>query len=159
MLFRSVENPIDMTYEELKAMPSVEQFSTLSCVSNKVGGDLISNAIWKGVPLKNLLEQAHVRQGAEYIVFRCFDGYDVGIPLEKGLEDGTILAYQMNREALTPAHGFPVRAIVRQRGAGRRAHRCLRGLGCGTGILRGGLVTGTARQPPDHDRRAPHRDH
>ena len=107
-----VDNPIEITYEELKAMPSVEQFSTLGCVSNKVGGDLISNAIWKGVPLRNLLEQAKIKQGAEYIVFRCFDGYDVGIPLEKGLEDGTILAYEMNRETLTPAHGFPVRAIV-----------------------------------------------
>ena len=107
-----VDNPIEITYEELKAMPSVEQFSTLGCVSNKVGGDLISNAIWKGVPLRNLLEQAKIKQGAEYIVFRCFDGYDVGIPLEKGLEEGTILAYDMNRETLTPAHGFPVRAIV-----------------------------------------------
>ena len=107
-----VDNPIEITYEELKAMPSVEQFSTLGCVSNKVGGDLISNAIWKGVPLRNLLEQAKIKQGAEYIVFRCFDGYDVGIPLDKGLEDGTILAYDMNRETLTPAHGFPVRAIV-----------------------------------------------
>jgi DMSO/TMAO reductase YedYZ molybdopterin-dependent catalytic subunit len=107
-----VDNPVEITYEELKAMPSVEQFSTLGCVSNKVGGDLISNAIWRGVPLRNLLEQAKIRQGAKYIVFRCFDGYDVGIPLEKGLEDGTILAYDMNRAALTPAHGFPVRAIV-----------------------------------------------
>jgi DMSO/TMAO reductase YedYZ molybdopterin-dependent catalytic subunit len=107
-----VDNPVEITYEELKAMPSVEQFSTLGCVSNKVGGDLISNAIWKGVPLRNLLEQAKIRRGAEYIVFRCFDGYDVGIPLEKGLEDGTILAYDMNRATLTPAHGFPVRAIV-----------------------------------------------
>ncbi len=107
-----VDNPIELTYEELKAMPSVEQFSTLSCVSNKVGGDLISNAIWKGIPLKNLLNQAQIRQGAKYIVFRCYDGYDVGIPLEKGLEDGTILAYEMNRAVLTPAHGFPVRAIV-----------------------------------------------
>jgi DMSO/TMAO reductase YedYZ molybdopterin-dependent catalytic subunit len=107
-----VDNPIEITYEELKAMPSVEQFSTLGCVSNKVGGDLISNAIWKGVPLRNLLELAKIKQGAEYIVFRCFDGYDVGIPLEKGLEDGTILAYDMNRETLAPAHGFPVRAIV-----------------------------------------------
>jgi DMSO/TMAO reductase YedYZ molybdopterin-dependent catalytic subunit len=107
-----VDNPIELTYEELKAMPSVEQFSTLSCVSNKVGGDLISNAIWKGIPLKNLLNQAQIRQGARYIVFRCYDGYDVGIPLEKGLEDGTILAYEMNRAVLTPAHGFPVRAIV-----------------------------------------------
>jgi DMSO/TMAO reductase YedYZ molybdopterin-dependent catalytic subunit len=107
-----VDNPIELTYEELKAMPSVEQFSTLSCVSNKVGGDLISNAIWKGIPLKNLLNKAQIRQGARYIVFRCYDGYDVGIPLEKGLEDGTILAYEMNRAVLTPAHGFPVRAIV-----------------------------------------------
>jgi DMSO/TMAO reductase YedYZ molybdopterin-dependent catalytic subunit len=107
-----VDNPAEITYEELKAMPSVEQFSTLGCISNKIGGDLISNAIWKGVPLKNLLEQAQIRPGAEYIVFRCFDGYDVGIPLEKGLEDGTILAYEMNRATLTPAHGFPVRAIV-----------------------------------------------
>ena len=107
-----VDNPIELTYEELKAMPSVEQFSTLSCVSNKVGGDLISNAIWKGIPLKNLLNQAQIRQGAKYIVFRCYDGYDVGIPLEKGLEDGTILAYEMNRAVLTPAHGFPVRAVV-----------------------------------------------
>ncbi|MGE5661222.1 MAG: molybdopterin-dependent oxidoreductase, partial [Ignavibacteriales bacterium] len=107
-----VDNPIELTYEELKAMPSVEQFSTLSCVSNKVGGDLISNAIWKGIPLKNLLSQAQIRQGAKYIVFRCYDGYDVGIPLEKGLEDSTILAYEMNRAVITPAHGFPVRAIV-----------------------------------------------
>jgi DMSO/TMAO reductase YedYZ molybdopterin-dependent catalytic subunit len=107
-----VENPFEMTYDELKALPSVEQFSSLGCISNKVGGDLISNAIWKGVPLKTILEEAQVRPEAEYIVFRCFDGYDVGIPLEKGLEDGTILAYEMNRATLNPAHGFPVRAIV-----------------------------------------------
>ncbi len=107
-----VDNPMEITYDELKAMPSVEQFSSLSCVSNKVGGDLISNAVWKGVPLKNILEQAQVRPGAEYVVFRCFDGYDVGIPLEKALEEGTILAYDMNRATLNPAHGYPLRAIV-----------------------------------------------
>jgi DMSO/TMAO reductase YedYZ molybdopterin-dependent catalytic subunit len=107
-----VDNPMEITYDELKAMPSVEQFSTLSCVSNKVGGDLISNAIWKGVPLKNILEQAQIRPDAEYVVFRCFDGYDVGIPLDKALDDGTILAYDMNRATLNPAHGYPLRAIV-----------------------------------------------
>jgi DMSO/TMAO reductase YedYZ molybdopterin-dependent catalytic subunit len=53
-----VENPAEVTYEELKAMPSVEQVSTLGCISNKVGGDLISNAIWKGIRLKTLLDQA-----------------------------------------------------------------------------------------------------
>ena len=107
-----VDNPVELTYEDIRSMPSVEQATTLGCVSNKVGGDLISNALWKGVPLRNILEQVYVRSEAQYIVFRCHDGYDVGIPLEKGLEDGTILAYDMNRAPLTPAHGFPVRAIV-----------------------------------------------
>ncbi|MGH9987794.1 MAG: molybdopterin-dependent oxidoreductase, partial [Nitrososphaeraceae archaeon] len=107
-----VDNPFEITYEELKEMPSVEQVTALGCVSNKIGGDLISNAIWKGVPLRNILEQAQIMPGAEYVVFRCFDGYDVGIPLEKALEEGTILAYDMNRATLNPAHGFPVRAIV-----------------------------------------------
>lgn len=93
-------------------MPSVEQVSTLGCISNKVGGDLISNAIWKGIRLKDLLDQTQIKEGAEYVVFRCFDGYDLGIPLTKALEEGTILAYEMNRETLTPAHGYPVRAIV-----------------------------------------------
>jgi DMSO/TMAO reductase YedYZ molybdopterin-dependent catalytic subunit len=65
-----VDNPFEMTYEELKALPSVEQASTLGCISNKVGGDLISNALWKGVPLKNLLEQARIKLNAKYIVFR-----------------------------------------------------------------------------------------
>jgi DMSO/TMAO reductase YedYZ molybdopterin-dependent catalytic subunit len=107
-----VDNPFELTYEELKSMPSVEQNSTLACISNKVGGDLVSNAIWKGISLKNLLDQAQIKEGAEYVVFRCFDGYDVGIPLTKALEEGTILAYEMNRATLTPAHGYPVRAIV-----------------------------------------------
>jgi DMSO/TMAO reductase YedYZ molybdopterin-dependent catalytic subunit len=107
-----VDNPFEINYKELRDMPSIEQFATLECVSNKIGGDLISTAIWKGVRLKDLLEKAHVKPTAKYIVFRCFDGYDVGIPLERGLLEGTILAYDMNGAPLTSEHGYPVRAIV-----------------------------------------------
>jgi DMSO/TMAO reductase YedYZ molybdopterin-dependent catalytic subunit len=107
-----VDNPLELNYKELRDMPSVEQFATLECVSNKIGGDLISTAIWKGVRLKDVLEKAQVKPTAKYIVFRCYDGYDVGIPLDRGLLDGTILAYDMNGEALTAEHGYPVRAIV-----------------------------------------------
>lgn len=107
-----VNNPLTITYEEIKAMPSIEQYATLQCVSNKIGGDLISTALWKGVHLKDLLARARLRPEAKYIVFRCYDGYDVGIPLERGLLDGTILAYEMNLAPLTPEHGYPVRAIV-----------------------------------------------
>jgi DMSO/TMAO reductase YedYZ molybdopterin-dependent catalytic subunit len=107
-----VNNPLSLTYGEIKAMPSVEQYATLQCVSNKIGGDLISTALWKGVRLKDLLARAQIRPGAKYIAFRCYDGYDVGIPLERGLLDGTILAYEMNLAPLTSEHGYPVRAIV-----------------------------------------------
>jgi hypothetical protein len=93
-------------------MPSVEEFATLECVSNKIGGELISTAAWKGVRLKDILEKAQIMPNAKYIVFRCYDGYDVGIPLERGLFDGTILAYDMNGASLTAEHGYPVRAIV-----------------------------------------------
>ena len=107
-----VDKPFVLNYKELRGMPSVEQFATLECVSNKIGGDLIGTAIWKGIHLKDLLEKAEVKQNAKYIVFRCSDGYDVGIPLERGLFEGTILAYDMNGSPLTSDHGYPVRAIV-----------------------------------------------
>ena len=107
-----IDNPLELTYGELKSLPSMEEYATLECVSNKVGGDLISTALWKGVSLKSVLEMAQVKPEATYVVFRCFDGYDVGIPLEKGLEETTLLAYEMNRATLPADHGFPVRAIV-----------------------------------------------
>jgi DMSO/TMAO reductase YedYZ molybdopterin-dependent catalytic subunit len=107
-----VNNPLTLSYDQLKALPSVEQYATLECVSNTIGGDLISTALWKGVPLKDLLEKAQTKGEATYVVFRCQDGYDVGIPLERGMLDGTLLAYEMNREALSQGHGFPLRVIV-----------------------------------------------
>ena len=107
-----VSNPIKITYDEIKAMPPVEQFATLECVSNKIGGNLISTAFWKGVKLKDILDKAKIKPGAKYIAFRCFDGYDVGIPLKNGLMEGSMLAYDMNLAPLTAKHGFPLRAIV-----------------------------------------------
>ena len=77
-------------------MTSVEQYNTLECVSNDVGGDLISTAKWTGVMLKDILAQAGVQPGATYVVFKATDGYNVGIPMDKAMLDATILAYQMN---------------------------------------------------------------
>jgi DMSO/TMAO reductase YedYZ molybdopterin-dependent catalytic subunit len=107
-----VENPFTINYKELRDMPPVEEFATLECVSNKIGGDLISTALWKGIHLKDLLDKAHVKPNSKYIVFRCYDGYDVGIPLERAMFEGTILAYDMNNAPLTSEHGYPLRAIV-----------------------------------------------
>jgi DMSO/TMAO reductase YedYZ molybdopterin-dependent catalytic subunit len=107
-----VNNPLTITYERLKTMPSVPQIATLECVSNKIANDFIGTAIWNGIKLKDLLEEAGVKPNAAYIVFRCADGYDVGIPLERGFQEASILAYGMNGETLNAKHGFPVRAII-----------------------------------------------
>jgi DMSO/TMAO reductase YedYZ molybdopterin-dependent catalytic subunit len=107
-----VEKPLTVNYDQIMAMPSVEEYVTLECISNKVGGELISTALWKGVRLSYLLNEAAIKPNAKYVVFRCADGYDVGIPIERSQMEGTILAYDMNKSPLTSKHGFPVRAIV-----------------------------------------------
>jgi DMSO/TMAO reductase YedYZ molybdopterin-dependent catalytic subunit len=107
-----VSRPLTITYEQLKAMPSVPQIATLECISNKIANDFIGTAIWNGIKLKDLLEESGVKPNAKYIVFRCADGYDVGIPLERGFQEGSILAHSMNGETLDAKHGYPVRAII-----------------------------------------------
>jgi DMSO/TMAO reductase YedYZ molybdopterin-dependent catalytic subunit len=107
-----VNTPLTITYEQLRSMASIPQIATLECVSNKIANDFIGTAIWNGIKLKSVLDQAGLKPNAKYIVFRCADGYDVGIPLERGLQEGSILAYGMNGETLNAKHGFPVRAII-----------------------------------------------
>ena len=107
-----VEKPITVNYDQIRSMPSVQEYVTLECISNKIGGDLISTALWKGVRLSQLLEKAVIKPNVKYVVFRCADGYDVGVPIEKSQMEGAILAYDMNYTPLTAKHGFPVRAIV-----------------------------------------------
>jgi DMSO/TMAO reductase YedYZ molybdopterin-dependent catalytic subunit len=109
-----VNNPSTLTQDSLVSMPSVDEYDTLECVSNTINpsGGLISNAKWTGVPLAKVLNQAGVAPDAKYVVFRCGDGYSVGIPLDRALLPDAVLAYKMNDATLPIEHGFPLRAIV-----------------------------------------------
>lgn len=107
-----VENSFSLSFDEMKALPSIDQYATLCCISNDVGGDLIGNALWRGVRLKDLLAQAGLRPEAVDIVLRASDGYSDSIPVAKAMADGNILVYEMNGEPLSVSHGFPVRLIV-----------------------------------------------
>ena len=104
--------PLSISYEELRALPAVEEFVTLNCVSNRVGGDLISNALWKGVPLRDVLRQAQLPTSAERLAFYAADGYVDSFPVEWALREQTLIAYEMNGVPLPPEHGFPARIIV-----------------------------------------------
>jgi len=108
-----VDTPFEISYAELLAMPSIEEVVTLSCVSNEVGGDLVGNAVWQGVPLSALLERAGVQAEAEQLFSRSVDGWTCGFPIEAAA-DGRVamVAYAMNGDRLPTAHGFPARLVV-----------------------------------------------
>jgi DMSO/TMAO reductase YedYZ molybdopterin-dependent catalytic subunit len=105
------DKALTLTYADMLAMPSQEQYTTMQCISNEVGGELMGNALWRGVPLKTVLDAAGIRPDAHWVFFRCEDDYTESIPLEFALRDQVILAYQMNGEELPKKHGFPVRLL------------------------------------------------
>lgn len=108
----SVTNPKTYRIEDIKAMSSTIQETTLECISNGVGGHLISNAMWKGVPLQQLIQAAGPKPDVVQIVFHGADAYSDDISPELAVRPITLLAYEMNGEPLTMRHGFPLRVIV-----------------------------------------------
>ena len=108
-----VEMPYELTYRQLQEdFEVVEMAHTLTCISNEVGGDLISTAVWRGVRLRDVLERARLRNGIVDIVFRGDEGYSDSIPLAEAVQDDTLVVFGMNGEALNTVHGFPARIIV-----------------------------------------------
>ena len=108
-----VQNEVVITWDELLALPLQESTTTLCCVSNEVGGELIGNALWLGYPIRDLLARAVPNADADMVLSRSIDGFTASTPIE-ALTDArnAILAVGMNGESLPPEHGFPVRMVV-----------------------------------------------
>ncbi len=108
-----VDHPFTVSFDDLQHLAQVEAAVTLSCVSNDVGGGLVGNALWQGVPLRTLLDRAGVQSGASQIVGRSVDGFTVGFPTS-ALEDGrtALVAVGMNGQPLPTDHGYPARLVV-----------------------------------------------
>lgn len=108
-----VDRPYEITYSDLLDMDMVERYVTLSCVSNQVGGDLVGNAKWLGVPLVDILNRAGVSPEAEQLVGRSVDDFTVGFPVEAAFDGReALVAVGMNGEPLPFEHGFPARLVV-----------------------------------------------
>lgn len=108
-----VDREVTLTYADLVAREITEDWITLNCVSNPVGGDLIGNAWWSGVRLDAILKEAGPHPDADAVLQTSEDGWTCGTPLE-AMRDGrnAMLAVAMNGEPLPIEHGFPVRTIV-----------------------------------------------
>jgi DMSO/TMAO reductase YedYZ molybdopterin-dependent catalytic subunit len=108
----AVDEPRTYSFAELTSLPATEQLTTLCCISNPVGGGLISNASWKGIPLRNILDAAKPKAGLEALLFHAADGYYETFPIAKAFDPTTLLAYEMNGAPIPRIHGFPLRLIV-----------------------------------------------
>lgn len=109
------DKPYSLSLPELLAEPHVEQLQTLECISNYVGGSLMSTGVWKGVPLHRLLERAGIPSGTVEIAFACVDGYTESLPLEVALQPSTLVADHLNGGRLPDEHGYPARILVADR--------------------------------------------
>ncbi|APU12548.1 molybdopterin-dependent oxidoreductase [Actinoalloteichus fjordicus] len=109
-----VDRELTLTFDDLRSRPLVEKTITMVCVSNEIGGDLISTANFIGVPLRDVLEEAGVQSGAEQLFSTSSDGWTAGTPIDVLLESdrNALLAIGMNGEPLPAEHGFPVRMVV-----------------------------------------------
>ncbi|MEP6479630.1 MAG: molybdopterin-dependent oxidoreductase, partial [Rhodoglobus sp.] len=109
-----VESEIEIGFDELLALPLIETYATLMCVSNEVGGNLIGNAKWLGYPIRELLKKAKPTAGADMVLSSSIDGWTASSPLDVLLDEqrDAIFAVGMNGDPLPIEHGFPVRMVV-----------------------------------------------
>jgi DMSO/TMAO reductase YedYZ molybdopterin-dependent catalytic subunit len=108
-----VSREITITFDELLRRPLIEDYVTLCCVSNPVGGPYIGNALWLGTSLASLLRQAGIKAGADQLLCTSVDGFTSGTPVQTVMDGrDALLAVAMNGQPLPVAHGFPVRMVV-----------------------------------------------
>ena len=126
-----VENNLRLTYNDIQRMPKAEVANTMECSGNSrslleqkatgnpwtIGG--VGNAVWGGIWLRDILEKAGLKDGADHISFEGLDKplgsagikFIRSIPIQKALSS-TLLAYEMNGQRLPLEHGFPLRALA-----------------------------------------------
>ena len=108
-----VEKEITIDWATLLSKPMQDGLVTLMCVSNEVGGNLTGNAVWTGWPVRELLQMAGPRPGADMVLSTSSDGWTAGTPLSVLTDDrNALLAIAMNGQPLPFEHGFPVRLVV-----------------------------------------------
>jgi DMSO/TMAO reductase YedYZ molybdopterin-dependent catalytic subunit len=108
-----VDREVNLTFDDLEQFEVVEDVVTLACVSNPVGGDLISNAKWTGYRVRDLLERAGVQSDADMVLSKSIDGFTAGSPIEAMTDQrDSMLAIGMNDAPLPTEHGYPARLVV-----------------------------------------------
>jgi hypothetical protein len=108
-----VDRELTYSFEDLRSFELIEKAVTLTCVSNPVGGDLISTAVWTGYRTRDLLTHVGVHPDADMVLSTSIDDFTAGTPVD-ALTDGrdALLAITMNGQPLPVEHGYPARLVV-----------------------------------------------
>jgi DMSO/TMAO reductase YedYZ molybdopterin-dependent catalytic subunit len=108
-----VQREVTLTFDELLRRPLIEDYITLTCVSDPVGGPYVGNALWLGASLADLIRQARPLAGADQLLCTSVDGFTSGTPLQVVLDGrDALVTVAMNGQPLPVAHGFPARLVV-----------------------------------------------
>jgi len=103
-----VDNPLSLTFEEVKALPSVKKNLTLNCP-----GFFTDIGTWTGVPVKVLLEKAKIRPDAKIVIFSVpDDSYRTRFPIPEATKEDMLIAYEFNGKQFHRVHGFPLRLVA-----------------------------------------------
>ncbi len=109
------DKPATLKLEDLMAYPIVNQPITMSCISNRIGGDLIGTSNWTGLRLRDLLDDLGLQQGAQELMVEAADGFFESVTMMDMMDPRTLLVYGMNGETLPVDHGFPLRIYIPNR--------------------------------------------
>ena len=109
----AVDKPMNLSLSDLRALPSATEYVTLACISNNVGGDLMSTGSFTGVRLRELLALANPRANGTWAAFKARDGYaeSLAMTLINGAPE-VLVAYDLDGAPLPNAHGFPARIVL-----------------------------------------------
>jgi DMSO/TMAO reductase YedYZ molybdopterin-dependent catalytic subunit len=118
-----VEDPLTLSYGELKSLPNVTVTADMHCVT---GWSTLDNA-WEGVSFRTLAERARPLPDAAWVIAHCDYGYTSDLSLQAMMEEDVLVAWGHNGEPLAPEHGFPLRLVVPGR-YGWKSAKWLRGL-------------------------------
>jgi DMSO/TMAO reductase YedYZ molybdopterin-dependent catalytic subunit len=107
-LFGLVENPYELTYDQIRSMPAVDVVCDIHCVTH---WSRLDN-VFTGVPIKSIIEKARPKANARFVMCHSEAGFTVNVPLAEFIADDCILAYAWQGKDLEPDHGWPLRGLV-----------------------------------------------
>jgi DMSO/TMAO reductase YedYZ molybdopterin-dependent catalytic subunit len=107
-VFGLVEEPLRLSYEELRGLPQSRQVSDFHCVTT---WSRLDNT-WEGVKVSDLMKRVRLNRDAHFVIVHCDGGYTANLPLNEFLDDDVMLAYRHDDRDLAPDHGYPLRLVV-----------------------------------------------